>query len=274
MQIIIEYVLLDNFLIDAMLLYLTDKTLKIPISRLGLITASAFGAGFSVVSPLIRVSAIFLVLIKLSVALVMTYMMNFSHKKILLKFLVFVGYTFAFGGGLIAVFSFLGVSIYDGLNLGYISDLPLGTIIVSSVAFFVFAIRLIKSAVSERFMSQNSCEIIITLNNKSAKIKGFVDTGNTIKNSQGKSVIVINENTLGLWFSVDERLQLLLNKSLSLRNVESLTISSLGGNYEMKVFDCEAEIKGIKKEVAIGIAPSKIRCGDCLAIVGRDVVEV
>lgn len=274
MQIVVEYVLLDNLMIDASLLYLTAKTLKLSINKLGLFTASSFGAGFAVLSPLIPFGGFFAIVIKMLVAAVMAYMLEFSFKKFFLKTLLFIGYTFLFGGALIGIFSFLGISVYDGIALGYVSSLPLGAILVSLCVFCVFAFKVIKALFDNKFVAQNSCLLKIMVNNKTADIRGFVDTGNTLKNNQGRPVIVINEDTLKNWFDAHERLAIMLNKNTNITNLQDLVVSSLGGNYKIKVFDCLAIVSGIQKQVALGIAPNKIKCGDCIAIVGSEVLEV
>lgn len=274
MQIIIEYVLLDNFLIDAMLLYITNKIIKHPINRLGLITASMFGAGFAVLSPLIPVDGIWAVMVKFGVAGTMVFMLDFTFKKILLKFCLFCGLTFAFGGTLIAVFNFLGVSVYDSLYIGYVSTLPLGTILVSAIVFFVMVMRGIRAVFFRRQFRENTCEIEITVNRKSAKILGFVDSGNVLRTSLGKSVIVVNEDTLAYWFSPYERVEIMMGKQNLLSHCEDLTVSSLGGEYKIRAFDCQITVLGKGKESALGVAPNKIHYGNCKAIIAKELLEV
>lgn len=274
MQIIVEYVLLDNFLIDSLLLYLTNKIIKQPINKLGLITASMFGAGFALASPIIPLSEAWGILLKIAIAGVMVFMSNFSLKKFWVKLLLFVGFTFAFGGTLLAVFSFLGVTVYDSMYIGYISTLPIGTLLVSAVVFACLAFKVIKSVFVSRKIFDTTCEIIISTNQKEAKLLGFIDSGNVLHNSEGKSIIVINEETLKNWFSPFERMQIMLDKDSFLPNCESLKVSSLGGEYKIKVFDCSVIIKGIKKESALGVAPSKIRYGKCNAIISKELLEV
>ncbi len=274
MQIIIEYVLLDNFLIDALLLYLTNKLIKLPINRLGLVTAGMFGAGFALFSPIIHVSGFWAVCVKIAVAGVMVFMSNFSLHKFHIKFPLFVGFTFAFGGMLIAVFNFCGVGVYDSMYLGYISSLPFGTILVSGVVFLLFSAKSIKAIFVSRKFTENTCEIRVFANKREAKLLGFVDSGNVLHNSAGKSVIVINEDTLKNWFSPFERAQIMLGKTTFLPNCESLNVSSLGGQYKIWVFDCKICVYGVEKDSAIGIAPSKISYGKCNAIVGKELLEV
>ncbi len=274
MQIIIEYVLLDNFLIDAMLLYLTNKIIKQPLNKLGLVLASAFGAGFAVLSPLIAVGGVWAICIKLAVAMVMAFMLNFTVKKMLVKFVLLVMLTFAFGGALIAVFNFLGISVYDSMYIGYVSSLPLGAIFVSGIVFCVFAVRLIKSVFDKRKYVETTCEIEIGINEKSAKVLGFVDSGNILRTSQGKSVIVVNEETLKKWFSPFERIEIMRGKQSFLPNCEDLLVSSMGGDYKIRVFDCKVSILGVQKDGALGVALGKIRYGKCEAIISKDLLEV
>ena len=274
MQVIIEYVLLDNFLIDALLLYLTHKIIKQPISKLGLVTASAFGAGFAVLSPIIPVTGIGAVLIKLSIAGIMVFMLNFSFHKFFIKFILFVCLTFAFGGSLVAVFNFIGVGVYDSLYIGYISSLPIGTILVSGVVFLWLGVKSISAVFKSRQYNEQTCEITIYINKKVATLTGFVDSGNVLHNSSGKSVVVINEDTLKYWFSPFERMQIMLGKDSFLKNSENVNVSSLGGTYTIKVFDCKVSVLGKEKDGALGVAPSKIRYGKCKAIVGKELLEV
>ena len=137
MEIIIEYVLLDNFLIDSLLLILTNKILKIPINKAGVILAGIFGAGFAVVSPLIKITGILAVLLKLLIGLIIVWISNLNLNKIFLRFALFTGLTFLFGGLLIALFNFLTINVYDTMYIGYVSSLPLGTIIISILVFII-----------------------------------------------------------------------------------------------------------------------------------------
>lgn len=275
MEIVIEYVLLDNFLIDALLMTLAIKTLKLPLSKAGIICSAAFGAGFAVVSPLITVSGILAVLIKLLVAFIMSFMACFSLKRVFSRFAVFVLYTFAFGGALIAVFTFLGIEVYDAMYLGYVSELPLGTLLVSIIIFAWGILRLLKSLKNKKIWS-SSVSLEIEILGKTKKVSGFIDTGNTLKNRAGKPVVVIAENTLEYWFNAHERMAIMFNKaeSLGLDNVDFITVSSLGGSYKMQVFDAIIIIDGKKKNACIGIANGKVKCGDCQAIIGNELLEV
>ena len=274
MEIIIEYVLLDNFLIDALLLSLALKTLHQPISKWGIILASAFGAGFAVVSPLMNVAGVLAIFLKFLIAFVMSFIVCFSFKRILPRFLLFTLYTFAFGGGLIAIFTFMGIQVYDAMYIGYVSTLPLGTILVSIFIFCAICFRLIRY-LSNRKTWENSVSIGIEILGKTKIVRGFVDTGNTLKNREGKSIVVLPERELKFWFDTHTRMALLIGKTngLGLKNVDTITVNSLGGNYKMLVFDAEIIIDGSKVPACVGIANGAVKLGDCNAIVGNDLLE-
>ena len=274
MEIVLEYVLLDNFLIDALLLALTLKTLRQPLSRWGIILSSSFGAGFAVVSPLICVTGILAILLKFLVAFIMSFIVCFSFRRILPRFLLFTLYTFAFGGGLIAIFTFMGIQVYDAMYIGYVSSLPLGTILVSTLAFGAICFRLIRY-LSHRKAWENSIQLGIEILGKMKTIRGFVDTGNTLKNREGKPIVVLPERELRHWFDTHARMALLIGKTngLGLKNVDSITVNSLGGNYKMLVFDAEIIIDGAKVPACVGIANGSVKLGDCNAIVGNDLLE-
>ena len=274
MEIVIEYVLLDNFLIDALIMILALKTLKLPISKWGIVLAASFGAGFAVVSPLIPVSGILAILLKLAVAFVMCFMACFTFKKIFLRFCIFVIYTFAFGGALIALFTFMNVQVYDAMYLGYVSELPLGALLVAIIMFFVGVFRFINNLYKRRVWT-NSLPIKIKIRGKEKQVKGFVDTGNTLRNHEGVPVIVLPEKQLAGWFDAHERIKIMFGKAdeVGLNNVEMITVGSLGGSYKMCVFDALVTIDGLEQKACVGVANGRVRCGDCQAIIGSDLLE-
>ena len=63
LEVIIEYVLLDNFVIDCILLYCTNKLLRLPTNKWGIVLASTCGAVFALFSPLLNFDGAYIVLI-------------------------------------------------------------------------------------------------------------------------------------------------------------------------------------------------------------------
>ena len=76
MEIYIEYVLIDNLVINALILLCTKKTLKLKTSWLRLGLSSLLGTVVAVMLPLINISSIFLILIKIGLGVLMVLILS------------------------------------------------------------------------------------------------------------------------------------------------------------------------------------------------------
>ena len=55
-EVYIEYAIVENFILDGLLLYLSFKTVRLPISKPRLLLAALFGSVFAVLFPLLPLS--------------------------------------------------------------------------------------------------------------------------------------------------------------------------------------------------------------------------
>ena len=85
MEVIVEYVLLDNFLIDGVLLYCTNKITKIPTNWLGLASGALFGALFALFSPMLNFDGLFVVVCKTLAAFIVVLLSNLNLYKVIIK---------------------------------------------------------------------------------------------------------------------------------------------------------------------------------------------
>ena len=260
MVVFVEAVLLDNLVIDAVLLWLVLLTLRLKVNVTGLILASIFGAGFALTSPLLSFGGILGFLIKIVVAIIMCVMLCLNFKKIFYNFVLFVIYTFAFGGLLIAVFNFLSVPTVSGLNVGYVSNYPLGAIFALLLLFVVLMFLMIKKHHKVKKFDSLCKNVLLKINNKSNLVQGFCDSGNVLESSNGRPVLVLNPNSLNRWFNAQDELKLFLNKPFdSLSNCETITINSACGSEKMLLFEAQScIIDGIDYEVMIGVSKKQI----------------
>lgn len=277
MVVLVEMVFFENLLIDGLLLWLVLKTLRLKTNWAGLLLASVFGAGFALASPLIQVEGLWTILIKLVAALVMSVMLCLNFRKLLFKVGLFLLYTFAFGGCLIAIFAFMGVSVVEGMALSYLSDIPLGAILAGAVIFAILLSRVL-SRVFKLVKIVRFCRpISITVNGRRIDFQGFLDTGNSLTNSEGKPVVVVGSGELKKWFKPSQLLCLLMRKfdALNLKNAEVIAVKSLAGRQNMLVFDAEDCSFGQRKvEVAVGVCGKNFRFGDNFnAILSPELLE-
>ena len=112
MNVYIEYVIADNFVIDCLLLWAAAVTLKLPYKKWRLILGGAVGALCAVVS--VFVSGWLVYLVKLACLVLMCLTAVGVSKKLLWYILLFVAYTFVLGGAIIALFHFF--------NVGYVTE--------------------------------------------------------------------------------------------------------------------------------------------------------
>lgn len=189
MQVYIEYALAENFCMDFCLLACAKFTVKNICSYWRIALSSALGACFAVVFPLFGLSGFFSVALKIISGLALAALAGrFSRFTAFIKFAAaFLGYSFALGGALIAIFSLAGAEYSSGQ--GYIlSSVPVGIPL-----FALLILVLISKYIARRLISRTRGEpvrCVIVVGEKRAELQGFFDSGNRVY-SNGCPVSVI-----------------------------------------------------------------------------------
>ena len=256
MLVYVEIVLFENFLIDGLILYLVTKTLKQKTNWWGLSVSSLFGSLFALFSIKINSSVLILVFLKFLVCFLMSVMLCFNFEKILKKAFLLFFYTFLFGGMILCVFNFLGISNNFSVFAGYNSSLLIGGIIALVVIFFIILKKFIEKFLKHKKISCFLFDVNLKINGKSLSLKGFLDTGNTLETKDGKPVLMISQKFLKRFFSVDERLSIFLKKyqNLNIKSPQTFNVFSVSGKTEVFVFEPQScEINKKEKKVAVGI---------------------
>lgn len=273
MEVVVEWVILDNFCIDSLILLGTNKILKQAVNWWGITIAALLGAIFALIMPMVNLSGLSALLIKLGFAYIMCVISSFSFKRAFYRFITFTFLTFCFGGALVAIFTYLNISTQSGITLNYVSSLPMGAIISLGLVFILFLVKLVSKVVLN---AKNSVLCNITFNGKSKVLRGFIDSGNLLHSSLGKPVAVIEEKTLSNWLNPNERMALIMDKfdSLKLDNAERIDVNSLGQVYKMTIFDATIQIGKRVKAISLGISYHKIRANNCEVVLGSNILEV
>ena len=150
MVVYAEYVFLDNFLIDALLLLLARKTLKLDSKAFGVCVSSLTGAVAALLVPLISVNkgALFVARVVLGFLLVAASGKFRTAKEYIFCYYLFLFYTFLFGGGVAATAALLGVN-YDVLTTFSDGKLPVGFCLACCFILYFAIARAVKK-LSER----------------------------------------------------------------------------------------------------------------------------
>lgn len=265
----IEYIFIENFIIDFLLVYITGSLLKKDIKPVRILIAATIGAFYVLAIAITNEGFLSTAIVKLSVSLLMlTVAYNpagiISYIKLVLCFYIV---------------SLLLVGVLIGINY-FLNSNQVTIKLILETAFFVIVILKIVFTEIKKKESQSKYmrEINIELKNKKVKVKGLIDTGNELSDTlTGKPVIIVEKESV--YKLLSENIREKINKfyfekgkniieilsavqeGINLRIIKYNTISNKDENMLAIVPDRVWLISDKKKkftlEVLIGIYPEK-----------------
>ncbi|MBO5927444.1 MAG: sigma-E processing peptidase SpoIIGA [Clostridia bacterium] len=246
MVVYVEYVLLDNFFIDLILLNCALKIYKKPISKLRLIFCSILGGIISLTYPLFSSFKVLSILIKVVSGLLITLLVtNFKGVKDYFRFFIlFFTLTATVGGLLIAIFEIF--------NVNYSSNVCIAIIIAPVYCLVKFIYSVIKFLEKRGKVVNNYLKVEVIKNNKILPFVGFLDTGNQLyyKNSP---VIITDKTTADKIISFS-----------GLKNTGKIRAHTVLGEAQMMAFSLECikvyfgKSSNIYNNVWVAISKEKI----------------
>ena len=265
MQVYIEQVFLNNFVLDFMLLILTSLCVRQKLNYYRLIVASVLGAIISIVLPLSDLYGIYLTTVKVILGVIISLIAckSKSFKTNFLFFVMFLTFTFVFGGMCFAMILCFGGEI-NSMTV----DLPLPLwVILGIVLIYGFIIsKAIKCFYNKQKFSKFNYNICLIINGKTLKINAYLDSGNTlVDNKTKKGVIVINFKTFCKLKKNINVVDILLKKQIQdLKNSHYISYDTISGKGNMLVFEPDDifEIKSKKKlDAVIGVSIKGLKQG-------------
>lgn len=194
MAVYIEYVLIDNFVIDYLLLKATFTLTGNGYKKGRLFLCAILGGIFALVYPLINTHAILITLIKILFGiLLMLLATNYrSAKNFYVNTLVFFAMTFLTGGAVIGIYSLLGLDYSKEYSIA-LMVLPVFLLIqgLTAVVKHIYRRKDIAILIFD-------CEIAV--GESKLKVKGFTDTGNGLYDGDSP-VIICGKKTIKKLFS-------------------------------------------------------------------------
>lgn len=158
-------------------------------------------------------------------------------KSYLRSFFSLLGATLLYGGAMTAIWTFLKPKSMLVLNsVVYFDISPFVLIAVSIVSYFVF---LVLSAILSRTSKYaEKCEITVFADEKSIKVFGILDTGNSLKDSFGNAEVIIadKKHVKELLGDTDP-----LNEKLKLR-YRVMPCTTVSGDGALDAFRCDSAI--------------------------------
>lgn len=239
MEVYVEYVILDNFVIDYIILSITNKMLKLQCSNKRLLLISFLGVVISLISPFL--SGIWLILTKLLSGMLMPLLMlkHLSFKKFILTFLTFLVSTMIMGGACIMICSIFQIEwIIDNGTL-QIYSFPIGLALLICLILYFILKNLINQFYTQKKMEKFLYDVTICYLGKKIDCKAFLDSGNRLSENH-KPVILINFKTLSKLTKV-ELCDVLLKRTqkINLKNLHELEVKSIAKSSKILVFEID-----------------------------------
>lgn len=187
MNVYIEYVIIDNLVLDYLLLKLTFTASKGCVKKGGFINGAMLGTFFAILMPFINLPNAILFFIKIISGMLM--LLVCAKFKNILQFFklfsVFLLLTFAFGGAIYGIFSLLNLNYSILYNTA--SIFPVGLILIISAVIYKMLYRFFCVLYQNKLIYPfvRRCEIIH--NGQKIYCSGFIDSGNQLvyKNFNG-----------------------------------------------------------------------------------------
>lgn len=253
MPVYIEYAIIDNFVINYLIIKTATRCALVKTGFIKLAFSSAVGTAVAIFLPIFSLDGGYLIIIKITLALLMTLISGkfLSLKKYFFTFFLFVFFTFLCGGFIIALFNFAMIDYENYFLSGYDSIVPIGLTVfivyIASKGVVTAVTKLLKERNLRPFLRQ--CAIIV--NGKKFIVKGFIDSGNGLYDSKSGLPIIVCSNSLF------EKLK----KSNVKKSVSKLQFDTVSGSSIMELFVIDKLLiyNGIKvnifNNVLLGVSP-------------------
>lgn len=233
MEVYIEYVIIDNLIINFLLLLCTIRTLGLKVNKFRICISSMFGTVAVCLFPLISIPKFFLIVSKLCVGIIMV-LLSFSFKTVkqfLYAFGLFILYTFLMGGACFAVIKLLGGTTQNITMGNYDTIVPVSIVIFSCFMYTYIILRLTKYIYRRKDMIPFMHTATLSIGEKSITLSAYVDSGNRLYDkTTGAPIIIISAYALEKVYSKDQMVSLVFGEKNELfNNVHFVSYSTIEG---------------------------------------------
>lgn len=281
-----DVLMVINFSMDFLSLYITAKLLHIKINQLKLTLSAILGAVYALLVLYFNLSSYLNFLFSVITAFLLSFTAfgKQTTKNIIKNTCIFFLVNFALGGGITAICNTLNIwknsrniMINGTVDVLY-GDLPFGLLIILALLCGIFSF--LSGKIIRKKATAKECEIKVTLNKQSVTLKGLIDSGNLLKEPiSGKPVIIATFNSLRKIIP-PELFDLFKNKSSDvpyncqslsrIRIIPTSTVNDRGILLGISPDDVVLDKKNV--DVYIAITNDKDSFGDFSAIVPNEII--
>jgi len=241
MEVYIEYVIIDNLIINTLLLLCMLSTLGVKSNFFRVFVSSAFGTIAVCLFPLVVLPKVFVTIAKICVGVIMVLLsFNFrSIKQFLYGFMLFVLYTCLMGGACYAVIKLLGGDADNLISGAYDTIIPVSLIVLVCFVYAFIIFRLTKYIYRRKDMMPFMQHAKLKIGDKVLDLEAYVDSGNRLYDKKtGAPIIILSAFALEKAFGKDEMASLVFGeKASTFKDVHYVSYSTVEGvSKKMVVF--------------------------------------
>ena len=187
MTVYIEYVIINNVIIDYLMLKATFVLTGNPIRKRRLFLCAFLGGVIALIYPALEINQTILTLVKImsGVLIVLLAGQYKSVKNFYVNAIIFFFCTFLTGGVIMGVFNLFGIEAQ--------SEFIVAGIVIPVYLVLRFFGEVVKYFFKRKNVESLIYEVEISLNSKKLKVKGFLDTGNSLFDN-GEPVIICDKH--------------------------------------------------------------------------------
>lgn len=258
MYVYVEYLLIENIIINFIILYVTEKITRTKTSKLRLFIASLVGSLYTlmVFFPNLQFMGRFLIKFSVSILILIIAFNPERFKEFLKQLSTFYLISFAFAGTTIGIFYILNNKLTIS-NFSFKDHNELMKFLILGIGLAVILIRSILKNNWIR-LNQKNCltDVTINLNNKKAHLRALIDTGNSLKEPISQKPVIIAEYS-ALKAILPELVKKVYseNKELDLNYVANI-MEKLGDQIKLRLIPFKS--LGNENGILIGFVPDSI----------------
>ena len=241
MAIYLDIIFFENTLMNYIILYATGFVQKRKMKNFKLIISSVIGAIYAIISYLNLIPVYSTPFMKILLSSIMIYVAfnNENIKQMIKNLLLFYLTSFVIGGCALALLYMISPQNIHFQNGVLVGTYPMKVTLISGIIGFLIIQYSFSLNKRQMKIKDLLCDLEIAINNQKVKIKGYIDSGNTLKDPLSKKPVIIVEKNI-------------IEKIV---DVEKL----MGGDENLKIRLIPFKSIGKQNGMLIGIKPQYIK---------------
>jgi len=242
MVVYIEYVIIDNLIITALICSLSAKAAGVRVRRIRIFTAAVIGTAVAVVLPLIPMHfAVYILIAGVLGVTIICIMTIPKGRRVTVRYgAVFLGISFLFGGALTAVGYLVTGDIYLALTSPFV-DIPLGLIVGTAVILYFVFRKVFLSVKRNRNVSSFVADAHISILGKMLRVRGLIDSGNGLYDERtGLPIILLGIKTIIEILTSAELIKIMNGQGDSIcKGARYIDIETVTGKDKILILPCQ-----------------------------------